>query len=147
MFRISHLHTAQSCASLPDNLFSVKLCLMPSIHPYFCLPFLLFLRTSITVTLLPTYPSSLFITSLLIYRSYNDRSMQIKQIKLPSQPNNNVTKFMIHFAVKLRDIDTSASDSIVNLGVNFDKDLSSANTPVCCCIFFMMYLRVHDTVD
>ena len=41
MFRISRLQAAQYCASSSDNPFSLKSCLMLSIHLHFCLPFLL----------------------------------------------------------------------------------------------------------
>ena len=60
MFRIRHL--TRSCASSADNSLSDKSFLMLSNHLCFGLPLLLFLGTSITITLLPTYFSSLLNT-------------------------------------------------------------------------------------
>ena len=56
------LHLARSCVSSLDNYFSDKSFPMVSIHLRFGLPLLLFPGTSIPVTLLPTYSSSLLNT-------------------------------------------------------------------------------------
>ena len=56
------LHLARSCASFLDNSLSDKSFLMLSKHLRFGLPLLLFLGTSIPVTLLPKYSSSLLNT-------------------------------------------------------------------------------------
>ena len=56
------LHLARSCVSSLDNSFSDKSFLMLSIHLLFGLPLLLFPGTSIAITLLPTYSSSLLST-------------------------------------------------------------------------------------
>ena len=56
------LHLARSCVSSLDNSFSEKSFLMLSIHFLFGLPLLLFPCTSIAITLLPTYSSSLLST-------------------------------------------------------------------------------------
>ena len=55
-------HLARSCASSLDNYLSDKSFLMLSNHLRFGLPLLLFPGTSIAITLLPTYPSSLLNT-------------------------------------------------------------------------------------
>ena len=57
-----HLHLSQSCASYPDNSPSDKSFWMLSNHLCFGLPLLLFPGTSIAITLLPTYLSSLLNT-------------------------------------------------------------------------------------
>ena len=59
---IRHLHLARSCASSPDSPVSDKSFLMLSNHLRFGLPLLLFPGTSIAITLLPTYSSSLLNT-------------------------------------------------------------------------------------
>ena len=56
------LHLARSCVSSLDNSFSDKSFPMVSIHLRFGLPLLLFPGTSIPITLLPTYSSSLLNT-------------------------------------------------------------------------------------
>ena len=56
------LHLARSCASFLDNSLSEKSFLMQSNHLRFGLPLLLFPSTSIVITLLPTYSSSLLYT-------------------------------------------------------------------------------------
>ena len=56
------LHLARSCVSSLDNSFSDKSFPMVSIHLRFGLPLLLFPGTSIAITLLPTYSSSLLST-------------------------------------------------------------------------------------
>ena len=56
------LHLARSCVSSLDNSFSDKSFPMVSIHLRFGLPLLPFPGTSIPVTLLPTYSSSLLNT-------------------------------------------------------------------------------------
>ena len=56
------LHLARSCASSLDNSLSDKSFLMLSNHLRFGLPLLLFPSTSIAITLLPTYSSSLLNT-------------------------------------------------------------------------------------
>ena len=61
MFQTSRLQSVRSCASSPDSPFSVKSCLMLSIHLSFDLPFLLLPYTSITITLI-YHSSSLLIT-------------------------------------------------------------------------------------
>ena len=58
MLRTNHLQVAQSC----DNRISVHSWLTQSIHPHLCLHFLLFSGISNTITILPTYSSSLLIT-------------------------------------------------------------------------------------
>ena len=62
MFLMKHLHLTRSYASSPDNSLSDKLFLILSNHFRFGLPFLLFPRTSITITLLPIYSCSLLDT-------------------------------------------------------------------------------------
>ena len=52
---------ARSCASSTNNAFCLNSSLMLSIHLSFSLPFLLIPGASITISLLPTYSSSLFI--------------------------------------------------------------------------------------
>ena len=59
MFRF---HLSRSCSSSPDNSLSDKSFLMLSNHVRFGLPLRLFPGTSITITLLPTYSSSLLNT-------------------------------------------------------------------------------------
>ena len=59
MCLMRRLHLAQSCVSSLDNYLSDKSFLMPSNHLRFGLPLLLFSGTSIAITLLPTYSSSL----------------------------------------------------------------------------------------
>ena len=56
------LHLARSCVSSLDNSFSDKSFPMVSIHLRVGLPLLLFPGTSIAITLLPTYSSSLLST-------------------------------------------------------------------------------------
>ena len=55
----SMLHLTRSCASYTDISTSDKSLLMLSNHLHFGLPLLLFPGTQITITLLPTYTSSL----------------------------------------------------------------------------------------
>ena len=55
MFQTCHLLVARSCASLPDDYFSVKSYWMLSTHLRFGLPLLFFPSTSIII--LPKYPS------------------------------------------------------------------------------------------
>ena len=55
-------HLTRSCASSPDSPLSDKSFLMLSNNLRFCLPILLFPGNSITITLLPTYSSSLLNT-------------------------------------------------------------------------------------
>ena len=62
MFLMRCLHLTRSCASSPDNSLSDKSFLMLSDHLRFGLPLLLFPGTSITITLLPTYSSSVLNT-------------------------------------------------------------------------------------
>ena len=62
MFLMRRLHLTRSCASSPDSSLSDKSFLMLSNHLRFGLPLLLFPGTSITITLLPTYSSSLLNT-------------------------------------------------------------------------------------
>ena len=62
MFVMRRLHLPQSCTSSPDGSLSDESFLMLSIHLHVGLPLRLFPRTSITVTLLPTYSSSLLNT-------------------------------------------------------------------------------------
>ena len=59
MFAMKCFHLIRSCASSLDNSLSDKFLLMFSNHLRFGLPLLLFPGTSITITLLPTYSSSL----------------------------------------------------------------------------------------
>ena len=56
------LHLARSCVSSLDNSLSDKSFLLLSNHLLFVLPLLLFPGTSITITLFPTYSSSLLNT-------------------------------------------------------------------------------------
>ena len=56
------LHLAWSCVSSLDNSLSDKSFLMLANHLHFGLPLLLFPGTSIAITLLPTYSSSLLST-------------------------------------------------------------------------------------
>ena len=74
-----HLHF-----SLPFLLFSVKSCLMLSIHLHFYLPFLLFHGTSIAMTLLVTYPSSLLITCLYHFHLLSCTFLDISYFGCPS---------------------------------------------------------------
>ena len=62
MCLVRRLHLGRSCASSPDNSLSDKSFLMLSNHLRFGLPLLLFPYTSIPITLLPTYSSSLLKT-------------------------------------------------------------------------------------
>ena len=59
-----------------------KLCLM-SLHSRFHLPFLLFPSTSITITLLHTYSSSLLITCLTTLINFHALSLIFLPISLP----------------------------------------------------------------
>ena len=62
MCLMRRLHLARSCMSSLDNSFSDKSFPMVSINLRFGLPLLLFPGTSIPITLLPTYSSSLLNT-------------------------------------------------------------------------------------
>ena len=62
MCLVRRLHLGRSCASSPDNSLSDKSFLMLSNHLRFGLPLLLFPGTSIPITILPTYSSSLLKT-------------------------------------------------------------------------------------
>ena len=62
MCLVRRLHLSQCCASSPDNSISDKSFLMLSNHLRFGPPLLLFPGTSIPVTLVPTYSSSLLNT-------------------------------------------------------------------------------------
>ena len=62
MCLVTRLHLGRSCASSPDNPLSDKSFLVLSSHLRFGLPLLLFPGTSIPVTLLPMYSSSLLET-------------------------------------------------------------------------------------
>ena len=59
VFLLRRLHLTRSCDSSPDNSLSDKSFLLLSKHIRFVLPFLLFPSISITITLWPTYYSSL----------------------------------------------------------------------------------------
>ena len=59
MFLMKRLHLTHSYALAPLSIISDKSFLMSSNHLRFGLPLLLFLGTSITITLTPTYRSSL----------------------------------------------------------------------------------------
>ena len=87
MLLTSHLQAAGlSCASLPDNPFSVKSYLMLSIHFCFVLPFLLlFPTTSITINLLHSYPSSLLMTC-----PYNFNRLSCIPLDLPPTMTSEV---------------------------------------------------------
>ena len=62
MCLVRRLHVGRSCTSSPDNPLSDKSFLMLSNHLRFGIPLLLFPGTSILITLLPTYSSSLLET-------------------------------------------------------------------------------------
>ena len=62
MFLMRHLHLTWSCSSSLDSSLSDNLLLMLPNHHRFRLPLLLFPDTSIPITLLPTYSSSLLNT-------------------------------------------------------------------------------------
>ena len=62
MCLVRRLHLARSCSSSPDNSLSDKSFLILSNHLHFGLPLLLFLGTSIPITLFPTYLSTLLNT-------------------------------------------------------------------------------------
>ena len=81
MFRMRRLHLTRSCASSPDNSLSEKSFLMLSNHPRFGLPVLLFAGTSITITLLPTYSSSLLNTfSFTVYPKRKQSFISVRNL-------------------------------------------------------------------
>ena len=75
MFRISHLHAAWSCASLPDNPFSVMSCLWFPLQSSFPSP-----AHPSRSLFLPTYSSSVLISCAYYFNLFSCTFLDISPI-------------------------------------------------------------------